>query len=64
VGNKLLSVSEFSELHGLDSGNVRRYLIQGRIQGFKIGNQWVIPADTEPPEDKRIKSGKYIKSDT
>ena len=31
----------------------------GRIPAIKIGNQWAIPADAEPPADKRVKSGEY-----
>lgn len=57
--DKLLSVSEFCKLYGKDPGNVRRLIQQGRIPAQKIGNQWVIPADAAPPEDKRVKSGKY-----
>lgn len=54
-----LSVTQFCEKHGLDRGNVNRYIHQGRIPAVKIGNQWAIPADAQPPEDKRVKSGKY-----
>lgn len=59
--NDLLSVTEWAEKYNVDSGNTRRWLIAGRINGFKIGKQWVIPKDEQPPVDKRIKSGKYIK---
>jgi len=59
-----LSVTQFAKLHSMDVGNVRRYILQGRINAIKIGNQWAIPADESPPSDKRIKSGKYqIKRD-
>ena len=57
---ELLSVTEWSKLHGKDPGNVRRLIQQGRIPAQKVGKQWVIPADTEPPADKRIKSGQYV----
>lgn len=56
-----LSVTQFSKLYNLDSGNVRRYIAQGRINAIKIGNQWAIPANEKPPKDNRIKSGKYQK---
>ena len=37
-------------------------LHEGRILGAtKIGSYWAISADAEKPNDKRIKSGKYIK---
>lgn len=54
-----LSVTEFSKLHGIDAGRIRRLIYDNRIPAQKIGNQWVIPADTPKPEDKRVKSGKY-----
>ena len=56
-----LSVTQFAQKHGMDVGNVRRYILQGRIAAVKIGNQWAIPEETEPPQDKRIRSGKYLK---
>ena len=54
-----LSVTQFCEKYGLYSGNVRKLIADGRIPAIKIGNQWAIPADTQPPEDRREKSGKY-----
>lgn len=57
--SEFISVSEFAARFGKDTGNVRRLIQQGRIPAKKIGNQWVIPADAAPPEDKRVKSGKY-----
>ena len=36
--------------------------LEERIPGAtKLGNMWAIPCDAEKPEDKRIKSGQYIK---
>ncbi len=57
--SKFLSISEWCALHGKDPGNVRRLIQQGRLPAEKIGKQWVIPADAQPPADKRVKSGKY-----
>ena len=57
--HEYLSVTQFSALHGLDGGYVRKLIAQGRIPAIKIGSQWAIPADTPAPEDKRVKSGKY-----
>ena len=56
---ELLSVTEWAKLHGKDPGNVRRLIQQGRIPAQKVGNQWVIAANIQPPADKRVKSGKY-----
>ena len=36
---------------------------EGMIEGaMKFGNTWAIPKNAVKPADKRIKSGKYIKS--
>lgn len=57
-----LSVAEYAQKVGRDVSSIRRMLIAGKLQGRKIGNQWVIPADAPLPDDKRIRSGKYIKA--
>lgn len=57
--NEYLSVSEWAAKYGKDVGNVRKLIKNGRIPAIKIGNQWAIPKDVEPPADKRVKSGKY-----
>lgn len=54
-----LSVTQFCEKFHMDGGRVRLLISQGRIPAVKIGKQWAIPADAQPPEDKRVKSGKY-----
>lgn len=54
------SVSEYAGIVGKDTGNIRKLLIKGIINGEKIGNQWIIPKDTVYPKDRRIKSGRYI----
>lgn len=56
---KYLSVKEYARLHSKDSGNVRRLLASGRLEGQKVGKQWIIPEDTPYPNDKRIISGQY-----
>ena len=57
--NKFLSVTEWAALHGKDPGNVQRLIQDGRIPAMKVGRNWIIPADAQPPADKRVKSGKY-----
>jgi predicted nucleotidyltransferase len=54
-----LSVTEYAKRNGKDSGNVRRLLALGRLEGQKVGNQWIIPEDAIYPEDKREKTGEY-----
>lgn len=55
----MVSVSEYAQLTGKDPGNIRRLLAAGRVEGTKVGNQWVIPSDAKYPDDKRTRSGKY-----
>lgn len=52
--NEYLSVSEWAAKYGKDVGNVRKLIKNGRIPAIKIGNQWAIPKDVEPPADKRV----------
>ena len=54
-----LSVTEYAALTGKDPGNIRKMLISGRLEGEKIGKQWVIHANAKYPEDMREKSGEY-----
>ena len=54
-----LSVTEYSKLHGKDAGNVRRLLASGRLNGQKVGNQWIIPENTPYPDDRRETTGQY-----
>ena len=58
--SEYISVSQFAEKYDMDTGNVRRLILQGRIPAIKIGKQWAIKSDVCPPKDKRIKSGKYV----
>ena len=53
------TVSQYAAILGKDSGNIRRMLINGKLIGEKVGNQWLIPETAEISEDKRIKSGQY-----
>ena len=55
-----LSVTQYALKHQKDVGNIRRLLLNGRLQGFKVGNQWVIREDEPYPKDERISSGLYF----
>ena len=54
-----LSVTQYAKETGKDVGNIRRMLISGRLEGKKVGNHWIIPADAVYPADLRVKSGHY-----
>lgn len=46
----------------ISSRRLRTLCENGRIEGaIKFGRNWAIPADASKPNDKRIKTGKYVK---
>lgn len=58
-----MSIRQIAEKWGLSKRRVQVLCSQGRIQGaIKVDYSWVIPADAEKPEDKRVRSGKYLKN--
>lgn len=57
--NDYYTVSEYAAIVGKDVGNIRRMLINGDLNGEKMGRQWIIPKSEPYPDDKRIKSGDY-----
>ncbi|HJJ29369.1 MAG TPA: helix-turn-helix domain-containing protein, partial [Methanocorpusculum sp.] len=58
-----ISVKEAAERWGLSERSVRGMCSNGKIPGvIKSGRDWKIPANTEKPEDKRFRQGKYAKS--
>ena len=58
-----LSLSQTSKKWNLSVRRVQTICSEGMIEGVvKFGQAWAIPKDAEKPADKRIKSGKYIKS--
>lgn len=58
-----LTTVEMSQIWNISSRRIGVLCAEGRIDGaVKKGKTWLIPASTEKPSDKRIKSGKYVKS--
>ena len=56
-----LSIRQVSEKWRLSTRRINVLCSEGRIPGAtKIGSYWAIPDDAEKPKDARIKSGKYI----
>ncbi len=56
-----LSVTEYAKIHKRNPGNIRRLLASGRLEGEKVGKQWIIPTESVCPEDGGDKSGRYHK---
>lgn len=60
---ELKSVREKAEEWGITPRRVQILCGEGRVEGaVRVGRAWVIPDDAKKPDDARIKSGKYIKS--
>lgn len=58
-----MTTVEMSEKWNITSRRIGVLCSEGRIEGaIKKGKTWLIPADAEKPSDKRIVSGKYVKS--
>lgn len=60
--DKFITIKEASEKWEISERRIRILCAENRIKGVtKMGPMWVIPFNSEKPEDRRIKSGKYIK---
>ena len=58
-----MTIKEASEKWNLSVRRVQNICNEGMVPGvMKFGHYWAIPKDAEKPVDKRIKSGKYVKS--
>lgn len=58
-----LNISPSVDMHPCTAktgGNIRRLLAAGRLEGQKVGREWIIPTDARYPEDGRIKAGNTI----
>ena len=56
--------SEAAKKWGICDRRINALCSQGRIPGAeKFGTTWAIPEDAVRPEDRRIKTGKYIKDE-
>lgn len=60
---EFMTVRDAAVKWGLSERRLQTICNEGMIPGvIKFGRSWAIPVDAEKPTDKRIKSGKYIKS--
>lgn len=51
---KYLTTAEFAEKWGITQRRVAIYCKEGRIEGVELkGRTWLIPEDTEKPDDPR-----------
>ena len=58
-----MTIKEASEKWSLSVRRIQTICNNGMIEGvIKFGREWAIPKEADRPIDKRIKTGKYIKS--
>ena len=58
-----MTIKEAAEKWGLSVRRVQAICNEGKVEGIiRFGREWAIPKSAEKPQDKRIKSSKYIKS--
>ncbi len=58
-----MTLKEAAKKFEVSERRLNTLCLENRIQGAsKVGNLWLVPDTMKKPEDKRIKSGKYIKS--
>lgn len=59
-----MTIKEAAEKWGISVRRVQTICNEGMVEGtIKFGGVWAIPINATKPIDKRIKSGKYLKSD-
>lgn len=58
-----MNARQAAEKWHLDRRSVQRFCSSGRIEGaIQEQGAWLLPVDAKKPEDRRVKSGKYRKS--
>ncbi len=58
-----MTIKETSKKWGLSERRIQEICVLNKVPGaVKFGREWAIPKDAQKPIDKRVKSGKYIKS--
>ena len=58
-----MTIKQAAQIWDLSVRRVQTICNKGMIPGvIKFGHAWAIPKNAEKPIDKRIKSGKYIKT--
>lgn len=52
--DQLLTVPQYAELHGKKTGIIRRFCLEGRIQGaIQRGTRWLIPESSPYPTSEK-----------
>lgn len=60
-----MTIQEVAKKWCISERRIQTLCVDGRLKGaIKFGRQWAIPSELEKPMDARIKSGRYIKTNT
>ena len=60
-----MTIQEAAKKWCISERRIQTLCVDGRLKGaIKFGRQWAIPSEIEKPMDARIKSGRYIKTNT
>ena len=58
-----MTIKEAAKKWGLSERRVQEICVLQKVSGvMKFGREWAIPKEAEKPVDKRVKSGKYVKT--
>lgn len=60
--SNVMTIKEASERWGIGERRITTLCRDGRIPGAFKNKCWLIPADAEKPDDKRVRTGAYAKS--
>ena len=60
-----MTIQEAAKKWCISERRIQTLCVDRRLKGaIKFGRQWAIPSELEKPMDARIKSGRYIKTNT
>ena len=60
-----MTIQEAAKKWCISERRIQTLCVDGRLKGaIKFGRQWAIPSELEKPMDARIKSVRYIKTNT
>ena len=60
-----MTIQEAAKKWCISERRIQTLCVDGRLKGaIKFVRQWAIPSELEKPMDARIKSGRYIKTNT
>ena len=60
-----MTIQEAAKKWCISERRIQTLCVDGRLKGaIKFGRQWAMPSELEKPMDARIKSGRYIKTNT